>query len=193
MKPSVVMIAGANGAGKTSAAMTLLPNFMHVREFVNADEIARGLSPLNPASMAIEAGRLVLKRIHTLVEHRKHFAFETTRAGHGHIRTLERCRQAGYDISLLFLYLSSVDLAVRRVKLRVAQGGHDVPQSDIIRRYRKGLKMFFNHYVPLADKVEVYNNSDGDAVLIADCVSNGIWKLQQPQIWQKIQDKANEE
>lgn len=134
MKPSVIMIAGPNGAGKTTAAMTLLPDFLHMREFVNADEIARGLSPLNASSVAIEAGRLMLKRLHTLIEQRKHFAFETTGAGQGHIRTLERCRDAGYEISLAFLYLLSAEVAIDRVKLRVSQGGHDVPQPDIIRR-----------------------------------------------------------
>lgn len=192
MKPRVIMIAGPNGAGKTSAAMTLLPDFLHIREFVNADEIARGLSPLNASSVAIEAGRLMLKRLQTLIEQRKHFAFETTGAGHGHIRTLERCRDTSYEISLAFLYLLSADLAVDRVKLRVSQGGHDVPQADIIRRYHKGIKMFFTHHVPLADKVEIYNNSYGDTQLVADNCIDKSWKIYQPEVWQEIQGKINE-
>ncbi len=193
MKPTVVMIAGPNGAGKTSTAMALLPD-LHVREFVNADEIARGLSPLNATSVAIEAGRLMLKRLHSLIELRRHFAFETTGAGHGHIRTLERCREMGYNISLVFLYLSSANLAADRVELRVSQGGHDVPQADITRRYNKGIKMFFTHYVPLADKVEVYDNSYGDTRLVADnCVGDKAWRIYHPETWQNIQEKLNEQ
>lgn len=192
MKPSVIMIAGPNGAGKTTAAMTLLPDFLHMREFVNADEIARGLSPLNASSVAIEAGRLMLKRLHALIEQRKHFAFETTGAGQGHIRTLGRCREAGYEISLVFLYLLSADFAIDRVKLRVSQGGHDVPQSDIIRRYNKGIKMFFTRYVPLADKVEIYDNSYGGTRLVADNCLDKSWRVYQQAVWKDIQEKINE-
>jgi predicted ABC-type ATPase len=127
-------------------------------EFVNADEIAYGLSPLNQASMAIEAGRLMLKRTQTLIEKHKSFAFETTGAANLHIRTLQRCRDNGYQTGLLFLYLSSPELAIERVKLRVSQGGHHIPETDIVRRYYKGIKMLFSNYIALADNIELYDN-----------------------------------
>lgn len=193
MKPSMIMIAGPNGAGKTTAAMTLLPNFLHMREFVNADEIARGLSPLNASSVAIEAGRLMLKRLHTLIENQKDFAFETTAAGYGHIHTLKRCREAGYEIGLVFLYIATPVITIDRVKLRVSQGGHDVPQADIIRRYHKGIKNFFIHYAPLADKVEVYDNSYGDTRLVADNCIDKSWQIYQSEVWQNIQEKIYEQ
>jgi predicted ABC-type ATPase len=187
-KPQVIMIAGPNGAGKTSTAMTLLPNFLQVNEFVNADEIAYGLSPFNPESMAIESGRLMLKRINNLVENKKSFAFETTGAARVHLRTLEQCRSAGYYCSLLFLYLSPVELAIQRVKLRVMQGGHDIPEKDIIRRYYRGLKTVFSNYIDVVDSVEIYDNSFGDARLTAEKSSiDSNWTIHLPETWNQIQ------
>lgn len=192
-QPHVIMIAGPNGAGKTSTAMTLLPNFLRVNEFVNADEIAHGLSPLNQNSVAIEAGRLMLKRIQTLTEKHKNFAFETTGAANIHIRTLQHCRDAGYQTGLVFLYLSSAELAIERVKLRVSQGGHTIPETDIIRRYYKGIKMFFSHYIDLANTIEIYNNSSGDPSIVAEKRSSAAdWSIHKPDIWQNIQDSHHE-
>lgn len=193
-QPQVIMIAGPNGAGKTSTAMTLLPNFLQVNEFVNADEIAHGLSPLNQNSMAIEAGRLMLKRIQNLIDKRKNFAFETTGAAKLHIRTLQHCRDSGYQTGLVFLYLSSAKLALERVKLRVSQGGHDIPEIDIKRRYYKGLEMLFTGYIPIVDTIEIYDNSYMRATLIAKKLAmTSPWVIQNHQLWQKIQEVENEE
>ncbi len=125
-----------------------------------------------------------------MIEQRKHFAFETTGAGQGHIRTLERCRDVGYEISLAFLYLLSAEVAIDPVKLRVSQGGHDVPEPDIIRRYNKGIKMFFTRYVPLADKVEIYDNSYGDTRLIADNCLDKSWRVYNRQFGKKFRKKS---
>jgi predicted ABC-type ATPase len=166
-QPQVVMIAGPNGAGKTSAAMTLLPDYLNIREFVNADEIARGLSPLNPSAAASAAGRIMKERLDHLIEGRQNFAFETTAAGMTRRLTMQKCREAGYATSIVFLYLSSPKLATERVKLRVSQGGHDIPEQQIISRYHAGMKNLFKIYFPLADTIEIYDNSFAEPALIA--------------------------
>ncbi|MEI7669491.1 MAG: zeta toxin family protein [Pseudomonadota bacterium] len=190
-KPEVIMIAGANGSGKTSTAMSILPDFLRMNEFVNTDEIARGLSPFNPSSQAIEAGRLMLKRVDSLIKNKQSFAFETTAAGSVHLRTLSRCRDAGYHVKIIFFYLSNASIALARVKLRTSQGGHDVPEVDIVRRYSKGMKMLINNYIKLADIVEIYDNSSFGSFPIAKS-AQGKWKLYNPKIWQIIQGYKND-
>jgi predicted ABC-type ATPase len=159
-QPQVIMVAGANGSGKTSAAMTLLPN-LDCLNFINADEIAKGLSPLNPEIAAVDAGRLMLQRLNKTIHTQQSFSFETTGAGLIHIRTLQKCRKAGYYIRILYLYLSSVEIAIERVANRVLQGGHNVPINDIKRRYNKGLKRLLIDYTPLANEVKIVDNSYG--------------------------------
>lgn len=192
-QPHVVMIAGPNGAGKTSAAMTLLPDYLNIREFVNADEIARGLSPLNQNAAAAAAGRIMKERIDHLIENRQNFAFETTAAGTTRRLTMKKCREAGYAISIVFLYLSSPALAIERVKLRVSQGGHDIPEQQIIDRFYRGIKNFFTIYVPLAGVVEIYDNSLAEPSLIAKKLSIAPdWIVHDSAIWQKIQGTNHE-
>lgn len=188
----VIMIAGPNGAGKTSTAMVLLPNFLNVNEFVNADQIAYGLSPFNQESLAMEAGRLMLKRINYLIEQHKSFAFETTGAALLHIRTLKRCRDAGYQTGLVFLYLPSVELAIERVKLRVSQGGHNIPEEDIRRRYHHGLNLLFSQYLDLVDTAEIYDNSYAKTTLIAKKpFINASWVIKNPELWERIKEENN--
>jgi predicted ABC-type ATPase len=122
----VVVIGGPNGAGKTTWAYRRLSSTLEIREFVNADEIARGLSPLNPDASAIAAGRLMLNRLNELVDSGVNFAFETTCSGRGHSVFLKRCRTKGYRITLIFLWLPSSDVAVERVARRVSRGGHRI-------------------------------------------------------------------
>jgi predicted ABC-type ATPase len=192
-QPHVVMIAGPNGAGKTSAAMTLLPDYLNIREFVNADEIARGLSPLNPSAAASAAGRIMKERIDHLIENCQNFAFETTAAGVTRRLTMQKCRDAGYATGIVFLYLSSPALATERVKLRVSQGGHDIPEHQIISRYHGGIKNLFTIYVPLADVVEIYDNSLAEPALIAKKLAIApAWIVHDSEIWQKIQENNNE-
>ena len=136
----LVVLGGPNGAGKTTAAQTLVPKTLGIREFVNADEIARGLSPFNAEATAIAAGRLMVERIHALADAGENFAFETTCAGRGRVRLLRMCRAAGYRATLVFLWLPSVEAALKRVARRVREGGHDVPEDIVRRRYQTGLR-----------------------------------------------------
>ena len=136
------IIAGCNGAGKTTASYTVLPEILECREFVNADEIAKGLSPFNPSSVAIEAGRLMLKRIGELLSAGVSFSVETTLSTRSYINLIQQAQNQGYSVSLIYFWLNSPELAIERVKQRVANGGHDVPAPIIRRRYRSGLKTF---------------------------------------------------
>jgi predicted ABC-type ATPase len=164
----VVMIGGPNGAGKTTAATTLLPKELPIREFVNADEIARGLSPFNPEGSALAAGRLMIERISELIGRGESFAFETTCSGRAHAQTLLRCREAGYRLTLIFLWLPSAKEALRRVARRVAQGGHRIPKDVVIRRYAAGLKNLQQIYLPLVDIAYIYDNTDEGGILVAE-------------------------
>ena len=154
------MLAGPNGAGKTTFAKSYLPHFANCLEFVNVDLIAAGLSPFNPESQAIVAGRLMLQRIDELIEARATFALETTLAGRAHAKRLRRLKdELGYDVELHYFWLPSADFAVRRVATRVQQGGHNIPEEVIRRRYEAGISNFANLYSPLADRWLVYDAS----------------------------------
>jgi predicted ABC-type ATPase len=148
--PDLYIIAGCNGAGKTTAAYTLLPTVFETVEFVNADEIARGLSPLNPTGVAFQAGRIMLERMEQLIQEQKSFAFETTLSGLTYLKLIEKAKAEGYAVTLFFVYLNSVLLAKERVAIRVSKGGHSIPPEVIERRYEKGLKSF-NRYAQLAN------------------------------------------
>jgi predicted ABC-type ATPase len=159
-QPRCIVIAGPNGAGKTTFARQYLPEDARVVHFVNADLIAIGLSPLQPELAAIAAGRLVLKEIDRLAESRVDFAFETTLSGLTYVRRLQRWKQAGYRVEIVYLRLRSTQLALRRIAARVRQGGHNVPRSDVVRRFKRGWENFESVYRPLADSWAVYENSD---------------------------------
>ena len=164
----VVVIGGPNGAGKTTSASVVVPEMLGITEFVNADEIARGLSPFNPEAQAVAAGRLMLTRMRALMQDGESFAFETTCAGRGHIRTFVECRSADYRVTLIYLWLPSPDIAVARVARRVAQGGHHIPEDVIRRRYSLGLRNMLQLYLPVADVAYICDNSDERRVLIAE-------------------------
>jgi len=158
-KPQVIIIAGPNGAGKTTLAPFLLRDALNVREYVNADPIALGLSGFDPSSVAFAAGRVMLNRLHDLAEQKTTFAFESTLAARSYVEWISRLRREGYTFQLMFLWLQSPELAVQRVLGRVRSGGHDVPEDVIRRRYEAGLKNFWALYQPLADAWSVYDNS----------------------------------
>ena len=158
--PRCVVIAGPNGAGKTTFARQFLPDEARVVNFVNADLIAMGLSPLQPDLAAIAAGRLVLQEIDRLAEAGADFGFETTLSGMTQAKRLQRWKQAGYRIEIVYLRLRSTQLALRRIAARVRQGGHNVPRADVIRRFKRGWENFESVYRPLADSWAVYENSD---------------------------------
>jgi predicted ABC-type ATPase len=184
--PSLYVIGGANGSGKTTVALTLLPRFLQVFEYVNADAIAAGLSPLNPESMAMQSGRLMLERLETLAGAGVDFAFETTLAARTFTRFIENCKTRGYTINLIYLWLPSADLAVERVAKRVASGGHNIPEEVIRRRYERGLKNLIELYLPMADGWMIFDNSEGTFQLIAKRLIYKDLVIYTPTIWNKI-------
>ena len=159
-QPTVYVIAGPNGAGKTTFAASFLPDFVNCREFVNADLIAAGLSPFDPDSQAIAAGRLMLQRIAELVHARQSFGFEKTLAGRTHARRLISMKsEAGYRVVLFFLWLETVGLAISRVAFRVREGGHHIPAETVKRRFRLGISNFGKLYRNLADDWYIIDGS----------------------------------
>lgn len=165
-QPSVYVIAGPNGAGKTTFANRFLPEFVQCREFLNADLIAAGLAPYSPESQAVRASELMLERIHQLVEERETFAFETTLGARSYAQLIPKWRLAGYRVVLFFLWLPTQELAVARVAARVKQGGHNIPENVIRRRFNRGLANLRNLYRPIVDDLHVYEASMLPPVLI---------------------------
>ncbi|HBH07115.1 MAG TPA: zeta toxin [Flavobacteriales bacterium] len=164
---NLFIIAGCNGAGKTTASFTILPEIIDCKEFINADEIAKGLSPFQPESVAIESGRIMIDRIEELVKGGKSFAFETTLATKGHFRRIQKGQQVGYTRILIFFWLNNVELAKERVKIRVKEGGHAIPDNVIERRYYRGLKNLFSMYLDEVEAIFIFDNSYGKPHLIA--------------------------
>jgi predicted ABC-type ATPase len=158
-QPHLVVVAGPNGAGKSTVAPALLVGELGVKVFVNADVIAQGLSAFAPERVAVQAGRIMLERIEELARQRETFAFETTLSGRSYAPWIARLRGEGYTVALLFLWLPSPEEAQARVLERVRLGGHDIPPETIRRRYRAGLRNFFRLYRPLADRWQLYDNS----------------------------------
>jgi predicted ABC-type ATPase len=156
--PTIYVIAGCNGAGKTTFAKEFLPREVKCLRFLNADEIARGLSPLKPSAGAVRAARLLLSGVDECLRRRETFALESTLSGKTYIRLFRRARQLGYEIELHYLWLSSPTLAVARVRLRVKQGGHHVPAADIRRRFKRSLAHLTGDYLPLATRWAVWDS-----------------------------------
>jgi predicted ABC-type ATPase len=186
----VVMVGGPNGAGKTTWAYRQLSSTLNIREFVNADEIARGISPLDPEASAIAAGRVMLDRLRELVEAGASFAFETTCSGRAHMRLLRNCRTAGYRVTFVFLWLPSPDLAIARVARRVSRGGHRIPGDVVIRRYWAGIRNMRDVYLPFADYAFVYDNSDGDGILIAERKEGAPLVVHDVDRWKQIEESS---
>lgn len=168
MSKHLYIISGCNGAGKTTASYTVLPEILKVKEFVNADEIARGLSPFNPEGMAIEAGRLMLLRIDELLLKGWDFAIETTLATRSYSRLVQRAQAMGYTVHLMFFWLNSINLAEERVETRVQLGGHNIAKHVIKRRYHLGLHNLFEVFIPIVDEWMIVDNSDLPREMVAE-------------------------
>ncbi len=164
--PRVLIIAGPNGAGKTTFAREFLPQEADCPIFVNADLIAAGLAPFAPETEAIRAGRLMLAEIERHFTARESFAFETTLSGRGYLRSIRRWQAAGYQTKLIFLSLQFPEEAIARVAERVRQGGHDVPEATIRRRYQAGIANFYTLYAPLVDAWVLYDNTFSEPVVL---------------------------
>ncbi|MGV3509966.1 MAG: zeta toxin family protein [Sphingobacteriaceae bacterium] len=190
--PNLYIIAGCNGAGKTTASFTILPEVLQCYEFVNADSIAAGLSPLNPESVAFEAGRIMLNRIRQLVDEGKDFAFETTLATRSYVSLIKEVKKRGYCVTLLYFWLSSHELAINRVAKRVSQGGHNIPSYVIVRRYYRGLFNLVNLYSNLCDIWMVSDNAKLNPELIASSINTKV-SIIEKQLWTLILEQANHE
>lgn len=164
---NLYIVAGCNGAGKTTASFTILPEIINCNEFVNADEIARGLSPFQPDKVAFEAGRIMLTRINELLSENVSFAFETTLSTRSYNNKINQAKQKGYTVTLIFFWLQNVELAKERVKIRVSEGGHNIEPEIIERRYKNGIKNLFDIYLPIVDGAFIFDNSNGKHEIIA--------------------------
>lgn len=186
--PNLYIIGGANGAGKTTVSMSLLPN-LECYEDVNADAIAAGLSPFNPEIMAIEAGRLMIQRLRSLSNSGIDFAFETTLAARTFAPFINDCRVKGYTINLMYFWLQSADLAVERVARRIASGGHSIPEEVIRRRYERGRRNLFSLYLPLCDGWMIYDNSSSFSKLVAERIINQQPRIYEKETWRRISEE----
>lgn len=182
--PTLYIIAGPNGAGKTTAAYSLLPDVFTTIEFVNADEIAKGLSPFNPEGVAFEAGRIMLRRLDQLISDKKNFAFETTLSGLAYLKFIKQAKHSGFEVVLFFVHLNSFRLAQERVGFRVSRGGHNIPLDVIERRFYKGIQNFAT-YQQLADDWYIFDNSGTEYVLVAKSVA-GDTEIFNFEIYQKL-------
>lgn len=187
---NIYLIGGPNGAGKTTIAMTMLPDYLECYEFVNADNIAAGLSPFRVESVALQAGRLMLERLGKLSGSDEDFAFESTLASRSFAPFLRDCQTRGYAVHLLYIWLSSAQKAVERVAQRVQSGGHAIPEATIRRRYQSGRRNFIELYLPLADSWEIYDNSGDNLVCVAES-KNQEALIYQTKTWEAIH-AANE-
>ena len=181
------IISGCNGAGKTTASYTVLPEVLQCKEFVNADEIARGLSPFNPEGMAIEAGRLMLKRIAELMEEEESFSIETTLATRSYARLVKAAQKKGYKVSLIYFWLNSPELAVNRVRQRVSEGGHNIPEDIIRRRYIAGINNLFKIYMPCVDYWLVAGKSHEFRIVIAEGGRNIPTEIHEVELFKTIE------
>lgn len=191
-KLNLYVIAGCNGAGKTTASFTVLPEMLECREFVNADEIAAGLSPFNPEGVAIEAGRLMINRILHLLKEGETFAFETTLATRSYVKLIQQAQKRGYFVTLLFFMLSSPEQACKRVAKRVSEGGHNIPTDVIHRRFENGLNNLFKLYMPICDYWTLYDNSTCPANKIASGCKDQTITIMQPNLYEKIKEQYDQ-
>ena len=184
------LIEGPNGAVKTNASYTIRPEIFHCKEFINADEIARGISPFNPDTVSIQAGRIMLKRFSELLERGETFAIETTLSLKSYVKFIKRAKEREYEITLLFLWLNSPELAMTRVKTRVKEGGHNIPAEVIERRYYTGLKNLFHLYIPIVNNWLLVDNSGEEFQVIAEGSENETI-IKNKDIWSKLIQKYN--
>ena len=165
--PNFYIIAGCNGAGKTTASFTIFPDILNCRQFVNADNIAYGLSPFDVESVAIEAGKIMLQRINELLALGEDFAIETTLTTRSYVSLILRAKERGYKVSLIYIWLNSPELATERVAERVKNGGHNIPADVIERRSYRGIKNLFELFIPVSDYWTIADNTYGCLIQIA--------------------------
>ena len=189
--PRLFIISGCNGAGKTTASYTLLPEMLECSQYVNSDELAKGLSPFDPGSVSVQASRLMLLRIRYLFRKKEDFSIETTLATRSLLKMITDAQNDGYTVTLLYFWLNSPDLAVERVKARVAAGGHNIPEETVRRRYRVGLGYFFRDYAPICDRWILADNSQVPFRVIAEGHKTGTTIIKDHATFEKIRKAAD--
>jgi predicted ABC-type ATPase len=177
--PTLYLFAGSNGAGKTTFARAYLRQLDPIPRFLNADEIARGLSPLDPEKLAVRAGKLLLREIQSCMESRHPFGLESTLSGTTYTKLLKQAKSTGYQIEIHYLWIPSPSLAIRRIAQRVKMGGHSVPDADVKRRFSRSLTHFLEIYAPLADGWTFRNNSVQPASLLFDSANSNLEQVKQ--------------
>lgn len=190
--PRLYIISGCNGAGKTTASYSLLPEMLDCREFVNSDEFAKGLSPFDPSKASIQASKYMIMKFRYLLKRQQDFAVETTLATRTLLKTVRMAQDAGYTVTLLYFWLNSPELAIERVKARVEAGGHNIPEETIRRRYKVGIYYFFNSYAPICERWILADNSQAPFRVIAEGTKNEILNIRDEETYQKIKAIADE-
>ena len=188
--PRLYIISGCNGAGKTTASYSLLPEMLNCKEFVNSDEFAKGLSPFNPENASIQASRYMLLKIRYLLKKQSDFAIETTLATRTLLKTVRMAQDAGYTVTLLYFWLKSPELAIERVRARVEAGGHNIPEETIRRRYNVGIDYFFHYYSPICERWILADNSQIPFRVIAEGSKNDVINIRDEETYEKIRTIA---
>ena len=190
--PRLYIISGCNGAGKTTASYSLLPEMLDCSEFVNSDEFAKGLSPFDPSKASIQASRFMLMKIRYLLNRQQDFAIETTLATRTLLKIVKQAQSAGYTVTLLYFWLNSPDLAVDRVRARVEAGGHNIPEETIRRRYNRGIYYFFNLYSPICERWILTDNSQIPFRVIAEGSKDEVVNIKDNETYAKVKAIADE-
>ena len=190
--PRLYIISGCNGAGKTTASYSLLPEMLDCKEFVNSDEFAKSLSPFDPSQASIQASRYMLLKVRYLLKRNEDFAIETTLATRTLLKIVKAAQDAGYTVTLLYFWLNSPELAIARVKARVAAGGHNIPEETIRRRYNVGIDYFFNIYAPISERWILADNSQIPFRVIAEGSKNDVINIKDEETYKKIHAIAEE-
>ena len=188
--PRLYIISGCNGAGKTTASYTMLPEMLECSEFVNSDEFAKGLSPFQPEKAAIQASRYMILKIRYLLKRQLDFGIETTLATRTLMKTVRIAQAAGYTVTLLYFWLNSPELAVERVAARVEKGGHNIPEETIRRRYRVGIDYFFHDYAPICERWILADNSQIPFRVIAEGSRNDVLNIKDEATYELIKESA---
>ena len=182
--------SGCNGSGKTTASYTLLPDLLNCREFVNSDEFAKSFSPFDPAAASVTASRYMLMKINYLLEKREDFAVETTLATRSLLKIIKQTQELGYEVTLLYFWLNSPELAIQRVRDRVKTGGHNIPDAVVRRRYVMGLQYLFGSYIPVIDHWILADNSKPPFVVVAEG-SRDVMYIKDSEKYQQIWNIAH--
>jgi predicted ABC-type ATPase len=187
--PQLFILSGCNGAGKTTAAKVLLPEVFEIETFVNADIIAAQLNPQNPESVSLQAGRIMLEKIDNLLSEKQDFVIETTLATKSYVGLVKKAQSLDYEVILIYFWLENSDLAIQRVARRVRQGGHNIPDDVVRRRYEGGIRNLINLFIPIVDKWSIYDNSDytdGHPARIAEKFPDDNIIIEDLLIWEKL-------